>query len=125
MMETHYHELTEDRKRLCPECLHEEEPYTLLLGTREYSYDGHAYKLTLNADWSYTVVYFKTAVSSGSVIDSGDYSVRYFEGLDGKISGTVSLRATTGYSSTSIEYEFRKGITNQFRDGDSRLYTKQ
>lgn len=125
MMKTHSHELTEDRKRVCPECLHEEEPYALLLGTWKYSISGQAYRLTLNANWSYTLVFYEGIFSSGSIIGSGDYSVRYYVGLDGKISGTISLLSKTGYNGSSIEYEFRKGVTNQFRDRDNRLYTKQ
>ena len=124
MMKTHFHELTEDRTRQCPECLHVEEPYAILIGTWKYSRDGSAYRLILNADWSYSVLYFKTAISSGTLEHGGDYSVRYYEGLDGKISGTISLRADTGYYYTSIEFEFKKGVTKEFRDSERRLYVK-
>lgn len=116
---THFHELTEDRKRLCRECLHEEEPYALLVGTWKYGSDWKVYRLTLNTDWSYTVVY------SGNVIESGDYSVKYYVSLNGKISGTISLYPTTGYSNTHIEYEFKKDVTDKFTDSENRTYTRQ
>lgn len=125
MMNTHYHELTEDRIRLCPECLHVEEPYEILIGTWKYSRDGSAYRLILNADWSYSEVYFRTAISSGEIIERGDYSVNYYEGLNGKISGTIRFEQDTGYNSSYIEFEFSKGVTDSFRDSERRLYTKK
>ncbi|MDE7380136.1 MAG: hypothetical protein K2N14_03690 [Clostridia bacterium] len=125
MMENHYHELTEDRKRVCPECLHEEKPYDILLGTWKYNYGWEVYKLTLNADWSYTLVYHKTSLSVGHEIESGDYSVNYYKGLDGKISGTIFLRPSTGYGSSSIGYEFKKGVTDKFMTTGDKVYYKQ
>lgn len=125
MMETHFHKLTDDRKRICPECLHEEEPYAILLGTWRYVSDGVVYKITLNADWSYTKVCYEGILSSGKVESSGDYSVKYYQGFDGKISGIIYFDSKTGYNNISIDYEFKKNVTDRFTGNDNRTYYKQ
>lgn len=125
MSVTHSHTLTAERKMLCSVCGHEEEPYDLLVGTWKYSFDGHTYKLTLNDDWSYTLVYYSSAFSGGEIDGRGDYSVRFFTGVNGNISGTIYLRVVTGYNTSAIEFSFNKGVTDSFRDSTNRLYTKQ
>lgn len=120
MTGTHSYELTESRKRLCRDCSHEKRPLSILLGTWQYN-DYRIYRLTLTSDWSYTIKDY-----GGTLIETGNYNVHYYTSLKGEISGTISFYATDGhYSSNSIQFTFKKDVTDKFTDKNSRTYTKK